>query len=546
MKFKLFTLIALSVLTIFSFAVLSSATVEENDYSDVNLKIVSKNLSYKDSIHLLIACNTDGAPSDKVELLMWKHEPASVTDTPYFTDTDATPYYDENGDVIFDTVFESFGISAKDMSDAIYMAAHIKGTDVYSNVYRYSPLEYLYERISIGNPSDEQLAFYESVIDYAENAQIVLKHEVDSSPNDLNYVAVRGGKISDGYTAGTYYSGSEITISANSPDTFSMWTNAKGEVVSYEPTFTTYANDKASLFMSVSGYNVTVNVGDSSTTTPYAPGDIATLSAPAYMDEDGVRKFFVGWIDGNGSTVSTVATAKVEINESETYTASYLPISEISGATLIDYSTTDQLPIISYSKDDTSEIESAYTKIYRRSKLDGYAMLADTARDTEAPKEYINTFFDASASAHSARFSLDILISARDINGSETNDRGDYTTNALSDTVYTLIYTSGSVTRSIKLEIACDGDLAVGFNLVDEGGSVLATIGFDTAYNITLELSTNGDNTLSTVYLDGVAISTDELECEYVGGDGASVSICIDTHTQGRLYADNNAFYSFD
>ena len=232
MKLKTLALLALSLITVLSFALLSSATAAETDYSDVNLRIISKNLSYRDAVHILVACDNDGVDPKNVELLVWDHMPDSASEPATYADITSTPYYDGKGELLFESVFETYGISAKDMPDCIYMATHIKGTEVYSDIYRYSPLEYLYERIALGNPDDKQLAFYESILAYAENAQIVLNHDVEASPNDLNYVAVKGGTISDGYTAGTYLADSEITITANSPEEFSMWTNAEGEVIS--------------------------------------------------------------------------------------------------------------------------------------------------------------------------------------------------------------------------------------------------------------------------------------------------------------------------
>lgn len=544
MKLKSLALIALSVLAILSFTLLSSATAEETDYSDVNLRIISKNLAYKDSVHLLVACDNDGVESNKIELVMWNHKPSSPAETPTFVDEVAVPYYGDTGEVLFETVFESYGISAKDMPDYIYMASHIKGTDVYSAIYRYSALEYLYERISIGNPTDEQLAFYESALAYAENAQIVLRHDVDNSPNDINYVAVKGGTISDGYTAGTYSSGSEITISANSPDTFSMWTNAAGEIVSYEQTFTTTADERTSLFIAVSGYTVTVSVNGETTTTSHAHGDIATISAPMYTVTENGKEYFVGWTSSKGETVSNVATAKITITSSETYIANYRPVSEIAGSTLLDY-TDSALPIVALSPNSTVETVSDYTQLNRRNKIDGRALLIESTRDAESPRDYVNTFFDASSTASSALFSLDLLLATqRDIDGSGSIDRADYTKISDYDTLYTFIYTIGSFSYSLKLDMNFEDDMPVGIKIVSENGNVLGTVGFDATSNISLEVSGYKDKTLVSVYLDGKAIDSVVLDAVYAASAHASLSVCTDMGTNGRLYIDNTLFYT--
>ena len=553
MKLKSLALIALSILVVLSCTLLSAAAAEESDYSDVNLRIVSKNLSYKDATHLLVACDTDGVASDKVELVMWNALPSSVTDAPTFVDSYASPYYDADGELLFETVFESYGISAKDMPDYIYMAAHIKGTDVYSKIYRYSALEYLYERLASGEITDgsiteEQEVFYHSVIEYAENAQIVLKHDAENSPHDLNYVAVKGGTISDGFNTGTYSAGSEVTISASSPDTFSMWVDATGNIVSTDAEFTTTADDKFSVFYSVKGYSVTVNIGDQTTSTLYTPGQIAELSAPSYIDSDAGRMYFIGWTNAADEAISTAATTEVTVNASETYTANYSLIADISGHTLLDYSTTSHLPGgIAFNATDRTSQASEFTSIARRnqSKMNGYALLLETARENPAYSlEYVNTFFDASSTASSAHFAFDILFNARDIDGSGTNNKADYTTSPSSNTLYTLSYTSGNVTRSIRFDLALDGDIAQGINLVAEDETVIATLDFDSVYNLSAEISKHGDKTITSIYLNGAKVDTTEIDTAYEASADASTSLCIGMMTTGRVYIDNTAFYT--
>ena len=545
MKFKALALFALSLVAALSLSLLSSAASSEPDYSDVNLKIVSKNLSYRDSIHLLVACDNDGVDPSKIELVFWNYVPESVSDEPTYVDTTSSPYYDKSGELMFESVFESYGISAKDMSDTIYMAAHIKDTDIYSEIYRYSPLEYLYERMSFGQSTDEQLVFYDSVIAYSENAQIILNHDVENSPNDLNYVAVKGGTISDGYSAGTYRAGSEITISASNPDDFSMWTNSEGEVISYEPTFTTKANDKTSLFISISGYSITVNVGDKSTTTVHVPGDVVTLTAPAYVDTDGGRQYFVAWKNSAGEAVSSAASTKITVTATESYTATYSLVSDIAGSTLLDYETSDQTPIIADSPSSNSEISSDYTSVLRRRGTDGYYIRVGSARDLVSPKEYVNTFFTSSSSATSATFSFDFkLYEMYDDNGNMTRDC--YTGSSDSNTLYTLIYTVGSITRSIRINIITENDIPTGFSLVDESDKTLATVEINAICNISVEISKLGDKTLSAVYLGGEMIDLTETDASYAASSSASLSLCIGSHTRSDVYIDNTVFYSLD
>lgn len=535
MKFKSLILFALSLFAILSFTLISSATTGEPDYSGTELRIISKNLSYRDSVHLLVACDNDGVDSSKIELVVWNYEPESTEDTPTYVDTTSVPYYNDNDELMFDSVFESFGIFAKDISDNIYMATHIKGTDVYSKIYRYSALEYLYERITLGNPTDEQLAFYESVIAYSENAQILLKHDVENSPNDLNYVAVKGGTISDGYSAGTYLSGSEITISASSPDDFTMWTNADGEVISYEPTFTTQASDKTSLFISVKGYSITVNTGEQSTTTVHAAGDVISLNAPVYTDTENGKLYFSGWKNSSGEIIANAASTKVTVKAAETYTATYSAVADIDNSTFLDYSTND-LPIFATSPTDTVPTQSEHTNLFKR----GYLKI-EPGRENVASKEYVNTFFDSIASASSTLFSFDFKL---DLMGD--GYRENYTGSADSDTLYKLIYTTANVTRSINVNIADDGGEVVGYNLVDEAGRPLATLDVNRYYSISVEISKLGDKTLTAIYLDGALLDLSEIDSVYIASDSASLSICINNFTRANVRIDNTTFYSLN
>lgn len=538
MKLKTLALLALSLLTVLSFALLSSATDAEPDYSDKNLRIISKNLSYRDAIHILVACDNDGVAADKVELLVWDHEPESASEPATYTDNDSIPYYDGKGNVLFESVFETYGIAAKDMPDCIYMATHIKGTDVYSDIYRYSPLEYLYERIALGplneTLNDKQSAFYDAIIAYAENAQIVLNHDTENLPSKLNYVAVKGGTLSDGYAAGTYIAGSEITISANSPDDFSMWTNANGEVVSYEPTFTTTASDKTSLFISVSGYTVTVNVGDKSTTTVHVPGDVVTISAPVYADANGARTYFAGWKTGSGEIISGAATTKITVTATETYTAVYSNISDIEGSTLLDYQNKSQTPILSDSPTSNMATSSDYVSILRRNSTSGYYIRIETRHELIAPMEYVNTIFDGATSASSSVFSFDFKVFSSGFEG-----------NADSDTIYTLIFITGNVTRRINVNTVTE-DGEVKLKLVDESGKALADIGFDEIYTISVEVSKLGDKTLSAIYVGDEMIDLSEADGEYMPSSNAYFSICTGRQTNADIYIDNTVFYSPD
>lgn len=540
MKLKSILLLAISIFTLLSFSLLANAASDANDYSDANLRIVSKNLSYRDSIHLLVACDTDGVDPSKVELVFWSYKPDSVADAPSYVDTTSTAFLDENGQVMFESVYESSGISAKDMSDEIYMAAHIKGTEIYSDIYRYSALEYLYERLTVGNPSSEQIAFYDSVIAYSENAQIVLKHDVENSPNDLNYVAVKGGIISDGYTAGTYLEDEEITVTANNPDTFAMWTDIDGNIISSEASFTILPTEKSTLLIAREGFSVTVKVGDTETTNMYSSGDAISLTAPIYITENGTRKYFTAWQDSQGNTISGAALTEITATAKETYTAIYSSVSDIESATHLDYSSST-LPSLSDSAHSSDAISSMVSKIYRRNKIEGSSVLIETT-DKNGSEEFVNTFFESDNTATTAKFALDLLISERDLNGNGENDREDYT-KGTDNTVYTLGFATGNAEYSLSLELILDGNTVQGFNITD-GGQAIAAFSLDEVCGIAVEIAASGSKTSCTVFVNGSRVASSLMDGEYIASDAASLAIGIGTQSSGRIYIDNTVYYS--
>lgn len=540
MKLKSILLLAISIFTLLSFSLLANAASDADDYSDVELRIVSKNLSYRDSIHLLVACDTDGVDSSMVELVFWSYKPTSTADAPSHVDANSTAFFDENGSVMFESVYESHGISAKDMSDEIYMAAHIKGTEIYSKIYRYSALEYLYERLTLGNPTPEQIAFYESVIAYSENAQIILKHEVENSPNDLNYVVVKGGVISDGYTAGTYLENEEITVTANNPDTFAMWTDIDGNIISSEPSFTLSPTEKSTLLIAREGFSITVKVGDTETTNTYSAGDSVSLAAPVYITEDGARKYFTAWQNSLGNTVSGTASIEITATAKETYTAIYSPITDIENATYLDY-TSSPLPALSDGAHSSGVISSEFTRIYRRSKIDGSCVLIETT-NKNGGEEFVNTSFESDAAATTAKFALDLLISERDLNGNGENDRGDYTSGA-DNTVYTLRFASGNAECSLSLELNLDGDTVSGFK-VTSGEQIITSFNLDEVCSIAVEISALGNGTAYSVFVNGSRVASSFTESSYTASDGASLAIGIGKQSIGRIYIDNTVYYS--
>ena len=278
-----------------------------------------------------------------------------------------------------------------------------------------------------------------------------------------------------------------------------------------------------------------MNAGDKSTTTVHVPGDIVTISAPVYSDADGVRSYFAGWKTSSGELISGAATTSITVTDTETYTATYSGISDIDGSTLLDYQDKSQTPIISDSPTSDMATSSDYTSVIRRNSTSGYYIRIESNRETIAPKEYINTIFNSNSNANSSVFSFDFKVFSSGFVG-----------NLDSDTTYTLIFTTGNITRSISVNTVTENGEAVGFKLVDESSKALADIGFDEICTISVEVSRLGDKTLSAIYLGDELIDLSETHGAYTASDSAYFSICTGRWTTGHIYIDNTTFYALD
>lgn len=240
---KIFLIIILIIVVMFCTTQNNKGKVNANDIVP-SLEIVSYNISYGDSIYLVVAVDDGEVDSNlyNVEMLFWNSLPDSydVTTADYQTSSKTEMVVKEKECLIF----YSNGIAAKEMADEIYMCAYVKiGNDeYYSNVCKYSVVEYVYDRLNNNESTEKQINLYHAMLEYGASAQILFDYNLDRLANStfLN-VSLEEGILEDGFDYGLYPINSEITIKPKQLDSnsiFAYWVDQNGEIVSYEEEYT--------------------------------------------------------------------------------------------------------------------------------------------------------------------------------------------------------------------------------------------------------------------------------------------------------------------
>ena len=181
--------LVLSIAALLALAVGFSVSAAE----EPTLDILSKNMSYGSNFKVAFAVdNTGVAEGQELEVLLYAEDPAKNPETAVYKATLAeNTKYEGTYPVYF-----SYGIPAKDLTAYVWAQAHIVGTETYGKVYRYSAVEYFYERLytETSSVSDAQKKLYNTVLTYCADAQAVLSY---TSPaiGDVNYVYVDGGTV---------------------------------------------------------------------------------------------------------------------------------------------------------------------------------------------------------------------------------------------------------------------------------------------------------------------------------------------------------------
>ncbi len=233
--FKILTLaLTLAVLAV---GLCFIASAEE----ELSVSIIAKNVSYDDTVKVMFAVDDTNAGENEVELLYYLEDPT--------VNPDATAYNGEAYDVGYTSegvtypAFFSAGFPAKFLGDKVYARAHIVGTEVYSEVVRYSVVEYLLERLYVDMAQGDKKALYEDLLSYGASAQRVLINGNSDPADDITkfitdyvLVGIEGGTLDGKYDQGIYFAGDVINPQADGVATWNatVYDLSTGEITTAE------------------------------------------------------------------------------------------------------------------------------------------------------------------------------------------------------------------------------------------------------------------------------------------------------------------------
>jgi len=221
----------------------SSADSNETESgTEKTVEIVSKNLSYSDALYILYAVDYAGfdESASEIKMLFWSEPQTEYTVETAESESRANHTATVRGEECL--IFYTGGISAREMNDNVYCRAYarVDGEAVYSDVEKYSVVDYVYEKRAEGNLTNEQTAVFADMLNYGSSAQMLFGYNTDELANATYYtVTVEGGTLEDGLTWGRYASNATATLTASpsmGEEPFARWKDHMGVTVGTETT----------------------------------------------------------------------------------------------------------------------------------------------------------------------------------------------------------------------------------------------------------------------------------------------------------------------
>lgn len=203
--------------------VLKNYIIKADSLTSPVLNIDAHNISYKENIELLYAIsyeNINDENLDNVKLLVWRNASNSYTIENYSEKYDTKEILDGK------LIFRVTGNSVKDIDKNIYARAYINinNEDYYSEVEKYSILEYYQVGINSESSTTDQIALYKSFLEYATNVQKVIGKNTTTPFNGNWYrVDTNGIKLNDGFNHDYLYEGTVLSLNSNESDTNPYW-----------------------------------------------------------------------------------------------------------------------------------------------------------------------------------------------------------------------------------------------------------------------------------------------------------------------------------
>ena len=238
-KFKFSILcIVLIVLSVFSFLGFNNVNVSANEENDVVLNIYKNNISYSSEIFILYAVEYENINLDNSEISMLFFEDA---DKEFIKGNEAYASYSKGIEEVEGKdclIFYSKGLAAKEMTDYVYSRVYVNidGVDYYSDINRYSVLEYVYEMKEYKELSEEEIEFFDNMLAYGASAQKIFDYREYRLADDTYYKISVVDAVLDGKFSSALYKLNEIvTISAYEEKDgipFAYWQDREGNIVS--------------------------------------------------------------------------------------------------------------------------------------------------------------------------------------------------------------------------------------------------------------------------------------------------------------------------
>lgn len=203
--------------------VLKNYIIKADSLTSPVLNIDAHNISYKENIELLYAIsyeNINDENLDNVKLLVWRNVSNNYTIENYSEKYDTKEILDGK------LIFRVTGNAIKDIDKNIYARAYINinNEDYYSEVEKYSILEYYQVGINSESSTTDQIALYKSFLEYATNVQKVIGKNT-TTPFNGNWCRVdtNGINLNDGFNHDYLYEGTVLSLNSNESDTNPYW-----------------------------------------------------------------------------------------------------------------------------------------------------------------------------------------------------------------------------------------------------------------------------------------------------------------------------------
>lgn len=244
--------LALIIGSLSAFAIMTGATSPIPE-----LSIAYCNLSFRDSVCIKYAVKSNVS---NVKILIWTAPEANYTIGTQ--DAEITDYDNDEIDGSSYMVFDYTELAAKQMTDVVYARAYsrVDGVDYYSEVNKYSILQYAYNKLgktATASTDTELKEMLTHMLAYGAAAQKYLDdYKVDRlATADWYQVKLTAGVLDDGCTHGLYLPGDKVTMTAPMTDangaTFAYWSDSKNNKIATTATYELTVGSKNEVYTPV-------------------------------------------------------------------------------------------------------------------------------------------------------------------------------------------------------------------------------------------------------------------------------------------------------